>query len=125
MTRGLMTRGRSVLSLLLDAGAAVDVWGNDLTGPLDLLEERQAQIHKDQQAYRHQQASLDAEMAAPKLGRRFSNSSNSALLASAYGQGFSPSEEPATPDLVHLIRQKSGSAGVGQAWRTSPELPPV
>ena len=31
---------QAVLTLRLDAGAAVDVWGNDLTRPLDLLERK-------------------------------------------------------------------------------------
>jgi hypothetical protein len=37
----------ATVTLLLDAGAAVDVWGNDLRGPLDLIEAREQQQEKD------------------------------------------------------------------------------
>ena len=76
-----------VLSLLLDAGAAVDVWGNDLTRPIDLLEAREAQ--QARQALALQVPLHDA----PSL------------------RGYS---QAPPQDLAHLIRQRSQSGHVNE-----------
>ena len=53
-----------VLVFLLDAGAAVDVWGHDLRGPLDLLAAREAQ-QAQQQSEMHHKAQLQQAGAPP------------------------------------------------------------
>lgn len=57
-----------VLTLLLDAGAAVDVWGNDLTRPLDLLERRE-----HQQAQQQSELRLTNERSARQMRPRLTD----------------------------------------------------
>uniref|UniRef100_A0A7S2C314 Uncharacterized protein n=1 Tax=Haptolina brevifila TaxID=156173 RepID=A0A7S2C314_9EUKA len=49
----------TVLILLLDSGASVDVWGNDLKGPLDLMEARERQQEQERiNLSRHSQVEI-------------------------------------------------------------------
>ena len=115
----------AVLTLLLDAGAAVDVWGNDLTGPLDLLAAREAQQQAQLQAQQAAQRQADVPPNVPLL--RGYGSPAPAITAAVAGCADGERAGEATPprDLANLIRQKSWHLNEFGAIRTSPELPPI
>ena len=126
----------AVVGLLLDAGAAVDVWGHDLTGPLDLLAAREAQIQAQMQA-EHEATRLCEQStgqsarptplgASPHTGRASLGGHGSTLspvqlLAEVNRNGGPMLTSPS--DLGVMIRQKSGRNFGGA--EASPELPPL
>ena len=87
-----------VLTLLLDAGAAVDVWGHDLTGPLDLLARREQEVQQQAKLNQQQAQSLPSPSAA--MGARGGYAPSAHI-----GPRGSPHQTH--PDLGVLIRQKS------------------
>ncbi len=139
-----------VLILLLDAGAAVNVWGNDLEGPLEMLEKRE----KEHALAAQQAASgYDRGQAHPP---RMGGSGSAPPLLPLHGYGSKPGgtcvlpslgsavsaggtsisgnsiedgidEEMVAPspsgDVLNLMRQKSGRLDFDV--KTSPELPPT
>lgn len=124
----------AVLALLLDSGAAVDVWGNDLTGPLDLLEARESRIQAEQASLQQQASFATAGVPPPVLCGYGASLAAVHALSSAeaqeqeHGGGYDPSPPR---DLAVLIRQKSGrdfeneafgSGGKLKSPKTSPEL---
>ena len=114
----------AVIILLLDVGAAVDVWGNDLTGPLDLLAAREREMHAE--AARQNEAAETAPNPAADLLIR----STEALIQQPMLHGAAADQiTPTTPtDLGHILRQRSGhfDLGSGSTYdKMSPELPPT